>query len=222
MQRLVAKIIAMKKILPLLLGVLSSFCVGQQDTPFHVAINGHAVQTRILQRGEHYYIDLEDLARALNASLVIRNDNIALSTSPATSDGEARNDGSIRGTITYYFNDNYGNRPDVGAEVWVTKERVVMDDYDSFSVGADELTMRNWPDGNVSQHVRVFKHTTVDGSGNFDIDQLPEGKYTIIVRSNHVKGKSQRDISGKVVTKSITIENGASVDASQDFGMSAF
>jgi hypothetical protein len=29
--------------------------------------------------------------------------------------------GMVKGTFTYYFNENYGNRPDVGAKVWIIK-----------------------------------------------------------------------------------------------------
>jgi hypothetical protein len=33
--------------------------------------------------------------------------------------------GTISGVITYFFNDNFGDRPDVGAKVYVFKEKVV-------------------------------------------------------------------------------------------------
>jgi hypothetical protein len=37
----------------------------------------------------------------------------------------AQQSGTISGVITYFFNDNFGDRPDVGAKVYVFKEKVV-------------------------------------------------------------------------------------------------
>lgn len=65
--------------------------------------------------------------------------------------------GSVEGTVTYYFNRNYGQVPDVGAKVYIvdTKKKTIV---------ASDM---------------------VDGNGNYEITGIPSGTYELIIVSAH-------------------------------------
>ena len=145
----------------------------------------------------------------------------------APSSPRASAKGSIRGTLTYYFNENYGDKPDVGAKVWVLEGWVqecpetwmVMPATDGtgelFYVEPAKERGRMYSVG-----VGVRRETIADGNGNFAIEGLPPGQYTVIFESAHaVHALSLRDCVGKHEWRWIRVEPGGTVDVSHDFGM---
>jgi hypothetical protein len=90
------------------------------------SVNGKPVQTS-LQIDNRTYIALDDLTSSLDGSLTKRATTIDLTvpvgncSHNAGSSDAVNGAGMVKGTFTYYFNENYGNRPDVGAKVWIIK-----------------------------------------------------------------------------------------------------
>jgi hypothetical protein len=125
--------------------------------------------------------------------------------------------GTVKGTLTYFFNQNSGNRPDIGSRIYLVPGHVSVGAGGMFRAGDDGLAaivmaigLRN-PDS--------VKKTLSDGNGNFEFSAVPEGEYTLIVVSNHTmdSGHYQR-----FDTKHLTLKPGDGFDASHDFGVSMY
>jgi hypothetical protein len=133
----------------------------------------------------------------------------------------------VKGTFTYYFNANYGQRPDVGAKVWIITGRGVditeTDDVLDFS--SSELTL---VDANHQKtELPIVAMAVADGSGSVTLPNAPVGTYTAVMKSSHAKGGlggklNQRDISGRLRKCPITVSVGQVLDISTDFGIWAF
>lgn len=143
--------------------------------------------------------------------------------SAATESANTLGTGHIRGTLTYYFNSNYGSRPDVGSQIWL------MRGYIEISSGAFFF---GYPDQIVVDKARYCSvaHTIADGNGVFELGEVQPGDYTLLIQSNHTKGTpgfgtaavTMRDIGGRVVTFPISLSPGQTIDKSWDFGVSTF
>jgi hypothetical protein len=130
---------------------------------------------------------------------------------------------TVTGTITYYFNKNYGNKPDVGSKVFLLSgihPNVIIDRNKDLHFA---ITIRK---------TNVVKETSVDGNGNFRIERVAPGQYTVLVISNHTRfpatdgqrptGYGEMSILGGCYQKSITLNAGDTVDCSNDFGTTYF
>jgi len=138
--------------------------------------------------------------------------------------------GRIKGTLTYYFNDNYGNKPDTGSlvlllanTVQIPAQDMFIDDASQTKFGGsnDEIAIIAAQTGVVTKY-KTVQRTVADGNGNFEIDNIPNGEYTLILRSAHVKTIAIRDGLGRVVSLPLEISNGQALDRSYDFGITAF
>lgn len=127
--------------------------------------------------------------------------------------------GSIAGVVTYYFNDNFGQKPDTGAKV------ALVSPPDGFSIpdtqtpvvmGSDLRLMGGGP------VLPLVAQTAVDGAGRFELKSIAPGKYVVVIVSSHAKGKAKRDVMGKVYWKVVEVVPGQAVDVSTDFGKTFF
>lgn len=131
--------------------------------------------------------------------------------------------GHIRGTLTYYFNNNYGSRPDVGSQIWLTKGRIEVPSSAFFLGSSDQIAIDK------ARYCSVV-HTIADGNGVFDLGEVMSGDYTLIIQSDHTKGApgsgtaaaTMRDVGGRVVTFPVALSSGQTIDRSWDFGISSF
>jgi hypothetical protein len=87
--------------------------------------------------------------------------------------------------------------------------------------GSDEIAIVQ-PSTGVATRFKIVQRTVADGNGNFEIDNIPIGEYTLILHSAHVKKIEVRDNMGRTVTFSLKISNGETLDRSYDFGISTF
>ena len=187
-------------------------------------VNGKQVDGRIILSNDRRYIAIEDLATSLNGTVSYRGNEIIMNiptaqevTSKSPSSVEISK-GKIKGILTYYFNVNYGSKPDVGSEVYVVESwfdipesAVFMGFSDSFSVSVNN-EIKKYP---------LINKTVADGTGSFEVDNVPPGKYTVVLKSKHAKGDlTLRDSNGKVLLRSVTVKPGETVDGSCDFGIS--
>lgn len=131
--------------------------------------------------------------------------------------------GRIRGILTFFFNDNYGNRPDTGSGVWLIRGNVEIPST-SFFLGLSDAVVVD------KAHYSSVAHTVADGNGSFDLVDVPVGDYTLVIQSNHTKGAhglgkaavTMRDIGGRVIVFPARLGAGQTVDKSWDFGISSF
>jgi hypothetical protein len=138
--------------------------------------------------------------------------------------------GRVKGTLTHYFNENNGSKPDVGSKVWLIEGNVEIPEtvivWDAFEKHV-ELSVEK-DHGQPSQATKKYKMvkcTVADGSGNFELSDVPTGQYTLVIESNH--SKRPQDIGRgftmqvhKVKTMVVALRAGETFEASNDFGMS--
>ncbi len=131
--------------------------------------------------------------------------------------------GSITGNLSYYYNKYQGQKPDVGAEVWLALPGITIPDYCGFIGMTDRFVV--W-DSRIEPtrrlEVPVFKRTLADGSGRFEIRDLVPGNYTLVVQSKHINGSAvegvtMRDTLGRLYVTPVTVKARQTTDASYDF-----
>jgi len=218
-------------ILVCIVGFAQSVPAVPKESPFNLVINGRPIEGNLILIDGRYYVSVDDLARSLHGAVQYGNDQIVLSLrgsdlprSPSVS--PAVEDGEIKGTLTFFFNKNYGTRPDVGAQAWLITGPVDTppDAYVFFGVGSVQISSKTY---------EAVKQTVADGNGNFRMDHVPPGNYTLILQSQHSRGaldlrtgeldkKNKRDVLGRVFSEPVEVHPGEAVDASHDFGTSTF
>ncbi len=135
--------------------------------------------------------------------------------------------GSIKGTLTYFFSFQMGNKPDTGSKVWLVKGRVEFPASQNFVATSTTLGTS----GNPEQY-NAIKYSVADENGNFELRDIPPGQYTLILQSAHTKGslkekgnffgrgngRTPRDSSGRVEFLNLLVKAGETVEESKDFG----
>ena len=127
--------------------------------------------------------------------------------------------GHIRGTLTYYFNANYGSKPDVGSQIWLMTGQIEIPSS-AYFVNFSDTSGGIKIDQN---YYCPIAHTIADGNGVFNLDDVQSGDYTLIIQSDHTKGGVTKwDLLGRVVTFPVPLSPGQTIDKSWDFGISTF
>ena len=138
--------------------------------------------------------------------------------------------GSVTGTVTYKYNNYVGNKPDTDSIVYLISKKVESLP-DSIALGGTY----NIPEGCFA--------TKVDGTGKYQIDNVPIGDYVAVLLSKNTnsgsksgslywgysvynkfseKGKEYADTTcylQKIEYKNITVEADKTVTFSHDFGI---
>lgn len=159
-----------------------------------------------------------------------RSSPVSVPPSPSAPNAAASRNlgsGSIRGTLTYYFNRNFGDKPDTGSKVYVLKGTVRECPTNLWFYGSPSEVKWVQPNygsqgpSNVLYRMRVSAYSIADGNGNFFIERLPVGDYTVVLESAHTNGPTHRDISNSFVWKWGQVTDDSTVDVSHDFGMTS-
>ena len=149
------------------------------------------------------------LVGLLAASLVV----VAQQNAGAARQAPARSNrpdvGTVRGTLVY------GGGPDAGSDVWVFAGKIELPIDCTIFPSTFELTIGDCATRNRS--IAFLKHTTANGSGSFEVRDLPVGDYTLVLRSAHVGGTGKRDVGNKFAISWFSIKGGDTVDASTKF-----
>jgi len=142
--------------------------------------------------------------------------------------------GRVRGTLTYYFNRNFGEKPDVGSQVWLVQSELVLNESTlvigtpSVLICAETTRIKKKYAAKPQRSYDVLKYTLADGNGNFELLDVFPGEYTLILKSTHTKGTqfkrevTPRDADGRMISIPIRLKPGETVDQSYSFGMSSF
>jgi outer membrane biosynthesis protein TonB len=130
---------------------------------------------------------------------------------------------SIKGTLTYHFNLFENSKPDPGAEVWLVKEADVPSIAAASGGTTDEpISQRavDW-DAKLTDQSK-FPHRIADSRGEFAFESVAPGAYLLIFKSVRANGLAERDREGKFRFKRVQVRAGGTVDASFNFGMTAY
>ncbi|MGH9681638.1 MAG: hypothetical protein ACRD4Y_16960 [Candidatus Acidiferrales bacterium] len=140
---------------------------------------------------------------------------------------EAPETGAVKGTLTYFFDFHVGNKPDTGSKVWLVKGSADIPADQNFVATSTALGTSGNP-----EEYSAIKYSVADENGNFRLQDIPPGQYTLILQSAHTKGTlkekrslfsrgnghNPRDANGRVEFRNLVIKPGETVDASKDFG----
>ena len=135
--------------------------------------------------------------------------------------------GTVSGTVTYFYNDFIGYKPDVGATVYVTTA-----ECDSLSDYLDEAELSNITGEPIDSileintyrmYYKILKDslvatTNVNGLGEYTID-LPEGDYCLIFKSVGRKRLNLVEIGGRVEVERVKVEGKKTTNESVNFDM---
>lgn len=146
--------------------------------------------------------------------------------------------GSLKGTITWQYNDYVGTKPDVNAKILLIRT-----DFDKNTITDEKAAL--FALGSAPKDSGLYT-AKANGYGNYEIGNLPVGDYYILV----VSGQTKRDLSEPIdeyltntlqpyarnweeftllglsanqyELSSITIEEDQTIDFSHDFGNTYF
>ena len=135
--------------------------------------------------------------------------------------------GTVSGTVTYFYNDFIGYKPDVGATVYVTTA-----ECDSLSDYLDEAELSNITGEPIDSILefntyrmlsKILKDslvatTNVNGLGEYTID-LPEGNYRLIFKSVGRKRLNLVEFEGRVEVERVKVEGEKNTNESVKFDM---
>ena len=135
--------------------------------------------------------------------------------------------GTVSGTVTYFYNDFIGYKPDVGATVYVTTS-----ECDSLSDYLDEAELSNITGEPIDSVLecntyrmlhKILKDslvatTNVNGLGEYTID-LPEGNYRLIFKSVGRKRLNLVEFEGRVEVERVKVEGEKNTNESVKFDM---
>jgi hypothetical protein len=220
--------------------------------PALVLINGQPIKGKVLEIDGKHFVAVEDLAQSLRGTIAYGDGQIVLtlsklpptvaqtpssqgpSTIPqapsptmASVTAQPLQTGSIKGTLTYFFDFHTGNKPDSGAKVWLVKGRAEIPASQNFVATSTALGTSANP-----QQYSAIQYSAADENGNFELLDIPAGQYTLILQSTHTKwtlnekrdffgrgnGHNPRDSGGRVGFLSLIVKPGETADASKDFG----
>ena len=135
--------------------------------------------------------------------------------------------GTVSGTVTYFYNDFIGYKPDVGATVYVTtSECDLLSDY------LDEAELSSITGEPIDSILEINTYrmyykiledslvatTNVNGLGEYTID-LPEGNYRLIFKSVGRKRLNIVEIGGKIEVERVKVEGKKTTNKSVNFDM---
>ncbi len=132
----------------------------------------------------------------------------------------------LSGNMTYFFNDNYGFKPDSGSEIYFVKSNLIkkniLSDIKNFQLYSLKDASAQYNGKRDKNFIRAANNiaynfsiiitklkpitVTADGSGNFKT-KLPIGKYIVMAQSAHRDKTNLLEIGGMKSFKEISITN---------------
>jgi len=189
-----------------------------------VVLNGQLLKSKAHKISGHVYVDANEIGSILGWNSQNSGSTLIINTSQKLLTNKG---GRISGVVTYYFNDNYGNKTDTGSKVYLIKYdsqfSPEINDYLREFV-SDIRVSKNLREGGVSdgnQSFPIVATSAVDGNGHYELTGVGSGEYILIIISAHTKGNGMLNSGGKIYTKSIEVINGSDINISNDFGMSS-
>lgn len=187
-----------------------------------LVINGTPVDNAVKTIGGKTYVDLDAISKPLNIS--VKKSASVVVVESGSSDGKTLSSSSttVFGNLSYYFNRNFGNKPDVGSKVFLLEanEQFSFQSSDFVLFIGDKVIVT--PDANGKKEYAILYSTASDGNGRFEFKGVKAGTYWLLAQSAHAKGNSKAEVSGKLLSKKIEIAVGQTIDVSHDFGMTYF
>ena len=135
--------------------------------------------------------------------------------------------GTVSGTVTYFYNDFIGYKPDVGATVYITTAEC--DLLSNYLNEAELSNITRDPIDSILEHNALMSFykilgdslvatTNVNGLGEYTID-LPEGDYCLIFKSVGRHRPNLIEIGGRVEVERVKVKGEKTTNESVKFDM---
>lgn len=225
---------------------------GSAQPSTSLSVNGQPIKGKLLEIDGKHFVAVEDLAQSLRGTIAYDDGQIALTLSKLPSAGappasaqpvsaaaqapsaparaitaEPLETGSVKGTLTYFYDFHTGDKPDAGAKIWLIKGHAEIPANQNFIATSTSVGTSANP-----QQYEVAQYSIASENGNFEMQDVPAGQYTLILQSAHTKwtltdkkdffgrgnGHNPRDSGGRVAFLFLSVKPGEMAEASKDFG----
>jgi hypothetical protein len=148
---------------------------------------------------------------------------IALVLVPVSICSQDSTNGKIKGVVTYFFNENFGDRADVGAYVYLVSGSVdVSSDLIVARAPDNSMNLAVFGQPGVNRRIPFVSVTRVDGAGTFELSDVQPGTFTVAIQSQHSNGRSYRDNPHRWSFIHIEVKANGTSDASVSFPQSDY
>jgi hypothetical protein len=211
----------------ILIAFLASATLARMDEPgIRVLVNGQAIPVNVIESNGTVYVPIDAIAKALGADVRIERGEVRVERSepPAPVVAAATPTApTIKGRLTWYNNVWEPRKPDVGAQAWLLNDSQVRDLARAAGGTIAEPIPQNqtgW-DAKLTDSFQ-FPHAVADEDGRFSFINVAAGPYLLVAKSARANGLAARDRNGKIRFYQIQVTTGGTVNASVDFGPTAY
>ena len=156
---------------------------------------------------------------------------LCLLLAPFFSLAQQKPSATIKGVVTYFFNTSQGDKPDIGAKVFIVDtakcqgyDKAIAFQYDLARIKKLTRTDAGFKTLDDKSHSNFEKiktaadavSCTVDGSGNYSIP-VTSGTYYILFQSKGRTSMTMTEIAGNLYLTKVTIKDGQTMDESHNF-----
>lgn len=136
--------------------------------------------------------------------------------------------GEIKGTVHYFFNHNFGEKPDTGSKVYIFLESdhpsfdpEKLTEYEKLKKEGDSEKIKSI-DGALfkmlasAQFDKKTKRLAVDGNGSFSA-KLKSGAYWVIIQSAHRTSLTMLEVAGQLSWERVEVVAGEEIQIAAHF-----
>jgi hypothetical protein len=210
-----------------LIAFLASATLSRADEPgIRVLVNGQAIPVNVIESNGTVYVPIDAIAKALGADVRIERGEVRVErpepivpvVTAATPVAP-----TIKGRLTWYNNVWEPRKPDPGAQAWLLNDSQVRDLARATGGTIAEPIPKNQPgwDAKLTEPF-LFPHAVADDDGRFSFINVVAGPYLLVAKSVRANGLAARDRNGKIRFYQIQVTTGGTVNASIDFGPTAY
>jgi hypothetical protein len=185
--------------------------------PPRVFFNDRDVSAEVIEVNGRLYLPVEVLGAAVYTTGQTLHITLAARATPAVIAESAR--AAVYGRLTWNAGMFKGHRPDAGARVWLVHNPASLA-REAGGTPLEPIPTRasGWP----SRLDARYPHTVTDAQGRFAFATVVPGDYLLIFLSRHANGLAARDRDGKMRFRPIRVVADQPLDASYDFGVTAY
>jgi hypothetical protein len=210
-----------------LFAFLASASLARADeSGVRVLVNGRAIPVNVIETNGTVYVPIDAIAKALGTDVRIERGEVRVERSePAAPVVVAATPiaPAVKGRLTWYNSVWEPRKPDPGAQAWLLNDSQVRDLARAAGGTIAEPIPKNqtgW-DAKLTDSFH-FPHAVADEEGNFSFIHVAAGPYLLVAKSVRANGLAARDRNGKIRFYQIQATTGGTVNASIDFGPTAY
>ena len=211
----------------ILITLLAIATLARADEPgIRVLVNGQAIPVNVIESNGTVYVPVDAIAKALGADVKIERGEVRVAQpaplAPIVSTA-APITPIVKGRLTWYNSVWEPGKPDPGAQAWLLNDTQAHDLARAAGGTITEPIPKNQAGWEAKlTETLLFPHAVADEDGKFSFINVAPGPYLLVAKSVRANGLATRDRNGKIRFQQVQVTNGGTVDASIDFGPTAY